>query len=85
MLKTLNLQKLGTFCLRPVHAFLDLVPVDLAEDRVRYVSVPNLLVVYKHKHTNRHTHAQRNTRTNAHTHTHTRTHTHTHTHTQKKM
>jgi hypothetical protein len=61
MLKTLNLQKLGTFCLRPVHAFLDLVPVDLAEDRVRYVSVPNLLVVYKHKHTNRHTHAQTHT------------------------
>ena len=46
MLKTLNLQKLGTFCLRPVHAFLDLVPVDLAEDRV---SVPDLLVVYTHK------------------------------------
>ena len=68
MLKTLNLQKLGTFCLRPVHAFLDLVPVDLAEDRV---SVPDLLVVYTHKHTNRHTHAQRHTRTNAHTHAHT--------------
>ena len=56
MPKSLNLQKLGTFCLRPVHAFLDLVPVDLAEDRV---SVPYLLVLYTHPDTQTDTYTRR--------------------------